>query len=145
MAHGDNEAFLFLQFSCYPKCTLHEDYGKLWENRQFCDVEFILGEVRKFDLSVVGKHMILTGFFLLLKSSSCCFQKEERVLGHIAIVTARCRWLRKKILQARDRQRQVWTLYFQKKSAKYLYALEELQLGNKYFFYLCAEIETGDE
>lgn len=34
-----------LQFSCYPKCTLHEDYGKLWENRQFCDVEFILGEV----------------------------------------------------------------------------------------------------
>uniref|UniRef100_A0A4W6GAT7 Leucine zipper like post translational regulator 1 n=1 Tax=Lates calcarifer TaxID=8187 RepID=A0A4W6GAT7_LATCA len=64
------------QFSCYPKCTLHEDYGKLWENRQFCDVEFILGE------------------------------REERVLGHIAIVTARCQWLRKKILQARDRQRQ---------------------------------------
>ncbi|TMS03893.1 Leucine-zipper-like transcriptional regulator 1 [Larimichthys crocea] len=63
------------QFSCYPKCTLHEDYGKLWENRQFCDVEFILGE------------------------------REERVLGHIAIVTARCQWLRKKILQARDRQR----------------------------------------
>uniref|UniRef100_A0AAR2LTH1 BTB domain-containing protein n=1 Tax=Pygocentrus nattereri TaxID=42514 RepID=A0AAR2LTH1_PYGNA len=64
------------QFSCYPKCTLHEDYGKLWENRQFCDVEFILGE------------------------------REERVLGHIAIVTARCQWLRKKILQARDRQKQ---------------------------------------
>uniref|UniRef100_A0A673Y3Q9 Leucine zipper like post translational regulator 1 n=1 Tax=Salmo trutta TaxID=8032 RepID=A0A673Y3Q9_SALTR len=57
------------QFSCYPKCTLHEDYGKLFENRQFCDVEFILGE------------------------------REERVLGHIAIVTARCQWLRKKILQ----------------------------------------------
>uniref|UniRef100_A0A667YPV5 Leucine zipper like post translational regulator 1 n=1 Tax=Myripristis murdjan TaxID=586833 RepID=A0A667YPV5_9TELE len=67
----------FPGFSCYPKCTLHEDYGKLWENRQFCDVEFILGE------------------------------REERVLGHIAIVTARCQWLRKKILQARDRQRQV--------------------------------------
>ncbi|KAK5871420.1 hypothetical protein PBY51_004304 [Eleginops maclovinus] len=64
------------QFSCYPQCTLHEDYGKLWENRQFCDVEFILGE------------------------------REERVLGHIAIVTARCQWLRKKILQAWDRQRQ---------------------------------------
>uniref|UniRef100_A0A671Y7J3 Leucine zipper like post translational regulator 1 n=1 Tax=Sparus aurata TaxID=8175 RepID=A0A671Y7J3_SPAAU len=64
------------QFSCYPKCTLHEDYGKLFENRQFCDVEFILGE------------------------------REERVLGHIAIVTARCQWLRKKILQAWDRQRQ---------------------------------------
>lgn len=40
-----NIFFSFLQFSCYPKCTLHEDYGKLWENRQFCDVEFILGEV----------------------------------------------------------------------------------------------------
>ncbi|XP_034397831.1 leucine-zipper-like transcriptional regulator 1 isoform X1 [Cyclopterus lumpus] len=64
------------QFSCYPKCTLHEDYGKLLENRQFCDVEFILGE------------------------------REEKVLGHIAIVTARCQWLRKKILQAWDRQRQ---------------------------------------
>lgn len=33
------------QFSCYPKCTLHEDYGRLWEGRQFCDVEFVLGEV----------------------------------------------------------------------------------------------------
>ncbi|MGH0168297.1 UNVERIFIED_CONTAM: hypothetical protein FKN15_054035 [Acipenser sinensis] len=64
------------QFSCYPKCTLHEDYGKLWENRQFCDLEFILGE------------------------------KEERVKGHIAIVTARSRWLRKKITQARERLRQ---------------------------------------
>ncbi|OCU02165.1 hypothetical protein XELAEV_18007926mg [Xenopus laevis] len=64
------------QFSCYPKCTLHEDYGRLFENQQFCDVEFILGE------------------------------KEERVRGHTAIVTARCKWLRKKIMQARDRQRQ---------------------------------------
>lgn len=36
-----------------------------------------------------------------------CLQREERVLGHIAIVTARCQWLRKKILQAWDRQRQV--------------------------------------
>lgn len=36
---------LLSQFSCYPKCTLHEDYGRLWESRQFCDVEFVLGEV----------------------------------------------------------------------------------------------------
>ena len=36
---------LLPQFSCYPKCTLHEDYGRLWESRQFCDVEFVLGEV----------------------------------------------------------------------------------------------------
>lgn len=64
------------QFSCYPKCTLHEDYGRLFENQQFCDVEFILGE------------------------------KEERVRGHISIITARCKYLRKKITQARERQRQ---------------------------------------
>lgn len=67
---------LVFQFSCYPKCTLHEDYGRLWESRQFSDVEFILGE------------------------------KEERVRGHIASVTARCKWLRKKIMQARERVRQ---------------------------------------
>lgn len=60
------------QFSCYPKCTLHEDYGRLWEGRQFCDVEFVLGE------------------------------KEECVQGHVAIVTARSRWLRRKIVQARE-------------------------------------------
>ncbi|NXJ05229.1 LZTR1 regulator, partial [Odontophorus gujanensis] len=65
------------QFSCYPKCTLHEDYGRLWENRQFSDLEFVLGE------------------------------KEERVRGHTAIVTARCKWLRKKITQARERLKQV--------------------------------------
>ncbi|XP_053099564.1 leucine-zipper-like transcriptional regulator 1 isoform X1 [Hemicordylus capensis] len=64
------------QFSCYPKCTLHDDYGRLWENRQFSDLEFVLGE------------------------------KEERVRGHTAIVTARCRWLRKKITQARERLKQ---------------------------------------
>nr|BAC40662.1 unnamed protein product [Mus musculus] len=60
------------QFSCYPKCTLHEDYGRLWEGRQFCDVEFVLGE------------------------------KEECVQGHVAIVTARSRWLRRKIVQAQE-------------------------------------------
>ncbi|NXD99091.1 LZTR1 regulator, partial [Chaetorhynchus papuensis] len=65
------------QFSCYPKCTLHEDYGRLWENRQFSDLEFVLGE------------------------------KEERVRGHTAIVTARCKWLKKKIMQARERVKQV--------------------------------------
>ncbi|KAM7082416.1 leucine-zipper-like transcriptional regulator 1 isoform 1-T1 [Ciconia maguari] len=64
------------QFSCYPKCTLHEDYGRLWENRQFSDLEFVLGE------------------------------KEERVRGHTAIVTARCKWLKKKIIQARERLKQ---------------------------------------
>uniref|UniRef100_A0A8D0EUU7 Leucine zipper like transcription regulator 1 n=1 Tax=Strix occidentalis caurina TaxID=311401 RepID=A0A8D0EUU7_STROC len=68
------------QFSCYPKCTLHEDYGRLWENRQFSDLEFVLGE------------------------------KEERVQGHTAIVTARCKWLKKKIIQARERLKQLQPL-----------------------------------
>ncbi|XP_043389549.1 leucine-zipper-like transcriptional regulator 1 isoform X10 [Chelonia mydas] len=34
------------------------------------------------------------------------FQKEDRVRGHAAIVTARCKWLRKKIIQARERLKQ---------------------------------------
>lgn len=40
-------------------------------------------------------------FFLSL------WQKEERVRGHTAIVTARCKWLKKKIIQARERLKQV--------------------------------------
>jgi len=32
------------QFSSYPKCTLVNDFAKLLENEQFCDVEFLLGE-----------------------------------------------------------------------------------------------------
>ncbi|KAM3841303.1 leucine-zipper-like transcriptional regulator 1 isoform 3-T3 [Vipera latastei] len=34
------------------------------------------------------------------------FQKEERVRGHAVIVTARCKWLRKKITQAKERLKQ---------------------------------------
>ncbi|KAI1230874.1 hypothetical protein IHE44_0008306 [Lamprotornis superbus] len=34
------------------------------------------------------------------------FQKEERVRGHTAIVTARCKWLKKKIMHARERVKQ---------------------------------------
>lgn len=53
-------------------------------------------------------HMVhLRWFPSMVKSLLCCWQREKRVLGHIAIVTARCQWLRKKILQAWDRQRQV--------------------------------------
>ncbi|NWS77439.1 LZTR1 regulator, partial [Crotophaga sulcirostris] len=74
---ADSEVNKETFFSCYPKCTLHEDYGRLWENRQFSDLEFVLGE------------------------------KEERVRGHTAIVTARCKWLKKKIIQARERLKQV--------------------------------------
>jgi len=36
----------FVQFSSYPKCTLHDDYGRLLESKQFCDVVFIVGKVK---------------------------------------------------------------------------------------------------
>ncbi|XP_052802269.1 leucine-zipper-like transcriptional regulator 1 [Mya arenaria] len=58
------------QFSCYPKCTLHDDFGKLLESKQFCDVFFIVGK------------------------------DKERIPAHIAIVTARSPWLQQKIRQA---------------------------------------------
>lgn len=61
-----------LQFSCYPKCTLHEDLGKLLESQQFCDVEFLLGP------------------------------DEKKIPAHIAIVAARSQWLRHRIQQAHE-------------------------------------------
>lgn len=108
---------LILQFSSYPKCTLHEDYGKLWENRQFCDVEFILGEVGFYRSVLLNRYNDVVMKVVFSRSTYqfphlfCCLQREERVLGHIAIVTARCQWLRKKILQARDRQKQVRAMH----------------------------------
>ncbi|XP_060530109.1 leucine-zipper-like transcriptional regulator 1 [Cylas formicarius] len=63
------------QFSSYPKCTLHEDYGKLLtkpEFKEFFDVKFVVGE------------------------------DEERVLGHVALVAARSAYLRDKIRQAKE-------------------------------------------
>ncbi|XP_063220243.1 leucine-zipper-like transcriptional regulator 1 isoform X2 [Bacillus rossius redtenbacheri] len=61
------------QFSCYPKCTLHEDFGKLLESRQFCDVAFVIGP------------------------------DEVTISAHTAMVSARSQWLRTKIQQARDK------------------------------------------
>lgn len=114
---------LLWQFSCYPKCTLHEDYGRLWESRQFCDVEFVLGEVGA--LPVPSRPAMLWGGGcaprhvwpptracqeecpVLPTKMSFLLQKEECVQGHVAIVTARSRWLRRKIVQARERLAQV--------------------------------------
>ncbi|CAH1786003.1 unnamed protein product [Owenia fusiformis] len=67
------EIFRF-QFSSYPKCTLHDDYGKLLESKQFCDVHFIVG-----------------------KDKVC-------IPAHIAMVVSRSQWLRNKIRQTRDLQ-----------------------------------------
>ncbi|XP_028136703.1 leucine-zipper-like transcriptional regulator 1 [Diabrotica virgifera virgifera] len=60
------------QFSSYPKCTLHEDYGKLLETRMFCDVQFLVGP------------------------------EEQKITGHVALVAARSGYLRKLIRQARE-------------------------------------------
>lgn len=66
-----NDLILFpLQFSKYPKCTLHDDLGKLLRAEEFCDVEFKVGK------------------------------QEKRFLAHICIVGARSKILRAKILDA---------------------------------------------
>ncbi|XP_035780343.1 leucine-zipper-like transcriptional regulator 1 homolog [Anopheles albimanus] len=66
---GDTYRF---QFSSYPKCTLHDDFGKFLQNRQFCDVQFIVGT------------------------------EEVKIAAHIAMIVARSQFLRSKILAARD-------------------------------------------
>lgn len=60
------------QFSSYPKCTLDDDFGRLLNNRLFCDVEFNVGE------------------------------SETKIPAHIAIVAARSQSLRVLIRQARE-------------------------------------------
>ncbi|KAK3599084.1 hypothetical protein CHS0354_024412 [Potamilus streckersoni] len=60
------------QFSSYPKCTLHDDYGRLLESHQFCDVVFSLGN------------------------------NGVRVPAHMAVVAARSPWLRERITLAKS-------------------------------------------
>ncbi|XP_076180349.1 leucine zipper like transcription regulator 1 isoform X1 [Ptiloglossa arizonensis] len=60
------------QFSSYPKCTLHDDFGRLLNRRLFCDVEFIVGD------------------------------SETIIPAHIAMVAARSQFLRDRIIQARQ-------------------------------------------
>lgn len=62
----------YSQFSCYPKCTLHDDLGKLLEGRQFCDVEFVVGV------------------------------EEVKIPAHLAMIAARSQFLRSRIRQARE-------------------------------------------
>ncbi|XP_059143306.1 leucine-zipper-like transcriptional regulator 1 [Physella acuta] len=65
------------QFSSYPKCTLHDDYGRLLESKQFCDVDFLVGEVGL---------------------------DQRKISAHIALVAARSPWLRDKIRQSKTQQ-----------------------------------------
>ena len=72
---------MWLQFSCYPRCTLHEDYGKLWENRQFCDVEFILGEVGSHvmgeeEVGWGGWGGVVESFFISFSVPACRGRRE---------------------------------------------------------------------
>jgi N-acetylneuraminic acid mutarotase len=52
------------QFSCYPKCTLHEDFGKLLTSNLLYDVQFLVGP------------------------------EQKKIFGHMAIVAARSAHLR---------------------------------------------------
>ncbi|XP_011865568.1 PREDICTED: leucine-zipper-like transcriptional regulator 1 isoform X1 [Vollenhovia emeryi] len=61
------------QFSSYPKCTLHDDFGRLLNTALICDVEFIVGEL------------------------------ETKIPAHIAMVAARSQFLRARIRQAREK------------------------------------------
>lgn len=62
------------QFSSYPKCTLHDDFGRLLSGRLFCDVEFIVGDT------------------------------ETKIPAHIAMVAARSQFLRTRIRHAREKR-----------------------------------------
>lgn len=56
------------QFSTYPRCTLHDDFARFLRDKQFCDVEFLIGA------------------------------EETRVQAHIALVVARSAYLREQIM-----------------------------------------------
>ncbi|KAH8386439.1 hypothetical protein KR093_000577 [Drosophila rubida] len=76
---GDTYRF---QFSSYPKCTLRDDFGKFYQEKQFCDIQFVVGD------------------------------EEIRIQAHIAFVAARSKYLRNKILSAREaRQQQMEKVY----------------------------------
>lgn len=60
------------QFSRYPRCTLHDDYGKILESQLFCDVLFVVGS------------------------------EEVTILGHLALVAARSQYLHTKIRAAKE-------------------------------------------
>lgn len=35
----------YFTFSNYPRCTLLEDFGRILESKQFCDMEFVLDDI----------------------------------------------------------------------------------------------------
>ncbi|KAJ8712755.1 hypothetical protein PYW08_008059 [Mythimna loreyi] len=65
------ELFRF-QLSNYPRCTLHDDFGRILKSHQFCDVQILVGP------------------------------EKTSILAHQAILAARSQFLRAKIKEARD-------------------------------------------
>lgn len=57
-----------MKFPTYPRCTLHDDFGKLLADRQFCDVQFVVG------------------------------MEEVKIPAHVAIIAARSSVLKDRIL-----------------------------------------------
>lgn len=62
--------------SKYERCTLHEDFDRFFQNRQFCDVEF----------------------WLVGEDEDGAQKSEYRVQAHMAMVAARSTYLRERIL-----------------------------------------------
>jgi hypothetical protein len=64
------------QLAAYPKCCLHEDFGRLLESGQFTDINFLVGPDEEP-------------------------RRPEVVPAHIAMVAARSDWLRARVREAR--------------------------------------------
>ncbi|KAJ0173190.1 hypothetical protein K1T71_011366 [Dendrolimus kikuchii] len=65
------ELFRF-QLSNYPRCTLHDDFGRILKSQQFCDVTVLVGE------------------------------EKTPIFAHQAMLAARSQYLRAKIKEARE-------------------------------------------
>ncbi|XP_028396682.1 leucine-zipper-like transcriptional regulator 1 [Dendronephthya gigantea] len=59
------------QFSSYPRCTLRDDFGRLLDSKQFCDLTFVVGK------------------------------DENEIDAHTTVVACRSRWLKNKIEQVK--------------------------------------------
>lgn len=70
---GDTYRF---QLTSYPKCTLRDDFSKYYQEKEFCDIHFIVGP------------------------------EEIKIPAHIAFVAARSQYLRSKITAARIARQQ---------------------------------------
>jgi len=81
------------QLAAYPKCTLHEDFGRLLESGQFTDVNFLVGtqDGQSRHSSGDGDHRVSShGGGLAI------------IPAHIAMVAARSDWLRTRVWEAKE-------------------------------------------